>query len=170
MDLKSYLQQQYAYMYWANHRYIAVAEGLTDELLRHRHGHSWDSVYGVLLHMLSSESVWLRRWHGDFPDGHLSPDDFPTLAAVMQRWRDVEERMLSFLEQQSEQSLERSLAYSNFQKVTFTLPLWQMMAHTVNHETHHRGELASMFALMNVPHPEEELVQYFLDVSGQKRA
>jgi len=26
-----------------------------------------------------------------------------------------------------------------------------------------------MFALMNIPHPEEEVIQYFLDKSGQKR-
>ena len=34
---------------------------------------------------------------------------------------------------------------------------------------HHRGELAAIFALMNIPHPEEEVVQYFLIKSGQKK-
>ena len=46
----------------------------------------------------------------------------------------------------------------------------QMLAHLANHETHHRGELAAMFALMNVAHPEDEVIQYFLDLSGQKRS
>ena len=41
--------------------------------------------------------------------------------------------------------------------------------HIPNHETHHRGELAGMFALMNVAHPEDEVIQYFLDLSGQKK-
>jgi uncharacterized damage-inducible protein DinB len=49
------------------------------------------------------------------------------------------------------------------------VPLYQMLMHVANHETHHRGELAAMFALMNVPHPEEEVIQYFLNSSGQKK-
>jgi uncharacterized damage-inducible protein DinB len=44
-----------------------------------------------------------------------------------------------------------------------------MMVQPPNHNTHHRGELAGMFALMNIPHPEEEFIQYFLTVSGQKK-
>ena len=42
---------------------------------------------------------------------------------------------------------------------TFTLSLWQMMVQPPNHNTHHRGELAAMLALMNISHPEEEIVQ-----------
>ena len=57
----------------------------------------------------------------------------------------------------------------NFSGAKFHVPLWQMLMHIPNHETHHRGELAAMFALMNVAHPEEEVIQYFLDLSGQKK-
>ena len=63
----------------------------------------------------------------------------------------------------------QNLTYTNAKGETFTLPLWQMMAHVPNHNTHHRGELAAMFALMNASHPEEEVVQYFLIRSGQKK-
>ena len=58
---------------------------------------------------------------------------------------------------------------TNFRAETFRVPLWQMLMHLANHETHHRGELAAMFALMDVPHPEDEVIQYFLDRSGQKK-
>jgi uncharacterized damage-inducible protein DinB len=44
-----------------------------------------------------------------------------------------------------------------------------MIVQPPNHNTHHRGELAAMFALMDVPHPEEEIVQYFLFKGGQKK-
>jgi uncharacterized damage-inducible protein DinB len=44
-----------------------------------------------------------------------------------------------------------------------------MVVQPPNHNTHHRGELVAMFALMDVPHPEEEVVQYFLIKSGQRR-
>jgi uncharacterized damage-inducible protein DinB len=170
MELKEYLMRLYDYSYWANRRYLAVAQQLTDEQLHRKQGHSWDSVHGVLLHMLSSETRWLMRWRGEAPREQLAPADFPTIAAVAALWASTEDEMHAFLEKKTEPALERVVPYTNFQGQTFELPLWQMMAHVINHETHHRGELASMFALMNVPHPEDEVVQYFLDRSGQKKA
>lgn len=170
MDLKEYLPQLYDYTYWANRRYFAVAEGLSEEQLHKDQGHSWQDVFSVLLHMLSSETVWLRRWNGESPKGHLEPGDYPTLKAVQERWQQAEKEMRAFIESRTDQSLQESVTYTNFSGQTFRVPLWQMLMHVANHETHHRGELAAMFALMNVPHPEDEVIQYFLDLSGQKKA
>jgi uncharacterized damage-inducible protein DinB len=170
MEIKEYLKDAYDYTYWANRRYLAVADALTDQQLHTKHRHSWGDVYSVLLHMLSSETVWLRRWQGDSPKGHLDPNDYPTLNAVKEKWLQVEREMRAFIERQTERSLQSKITYSSFTGQAFHLPLWQMLMHVPNHETHHRGELAAMFALLNVSHPEEEVIQYFLDRSGQKRA
>ena len=170
MHLKEYLQHLYDYSYWANHRYLNAAQGLTDEQLHHKQGHSWDSVHGVLLHMMSSETVWLKRWRGDSPAGHLSPADFPTFESIQANWAGLEKQVRDYLAAQSEASLEADISYVNFEGKTYHFPLWQLMAHVPNHNTHHRGELAAMFAMMNALHPEDEVVQYFLDVSGQKKA
>jgi len=169
MQLKEYLQHLYDYTYWANHRYLAVAEGLTGEQLHHIHGHSWGDVHAMFVHMLSSEWVWLQRWNGASPKSHLNKDAFPTLASVKERWAEVEAEMRAFTEAHTEESLQSVIKYHNFSGETFRVPLWQMLMHVANHETHHRGELAAMFALMNVPHPEEEVIQYFLNLSGQKK-
>ncbi len=169
MELKSYLTQLFDYTYWANKRYLAVAENLTEEQLFRQHGHSWGDVHGVLLHMSSSETVWLKRWRGGSPTAHLDRSDFPTLAAVKANWQNLEKEMRGFIAAHSKESLLKPLSYTSFNGETYTVPLWQMLAHVVNHETHHRGELAAMFALMNIPHPEEEIIQYFLDLSGQKK-
>jgi uncharacterized damage-inducible protein DinB len=76
--------------------------------------------------------------------------------------------MRACIAEQTDESLLRPITYTNPKGETFTLPLWQMMVQPPNHNTHHRGELAAMFALMNVSHPEEEIVQYFLITSGQR--
>ena len=169
MNIKDYIKQVYEYTYWANHRYFAVAEGLSDEQLHRMQGHSWGEVHAMLVHMMSSEWVWLQRWHGTSPKGHLNSDDFPTLASLKEHWSKQEAELLAFIESQTSQSLETAISYTNFSGETFQVPLWQMLMHVANHETHHRGELAAMFALMNVPHPEEEAIQYFLNLSGQKK-
>jgi uncharacterized damage-inducible protein DinB len=112
--------------------------------------------------------MWPRRWKGQKAD-ILQAKDFPTIGSVRESWMDIEMNLLGFLAEQTEESLLRDVTYTNPQGETFTLPLWQMVVQPPNHNTHHRGELAAMFALMNVPHPEEEFVQYFLNKSGQKK-
>ena len=169
MDIKGYLKQAYDYTYWANQRYIAVAEALTAEQLHRMLGHSWGDVHATLVHMMSSEWVWYQRWHGTSPKGHLDKAEFPTMSALKQHWGELESQMRAYLDDQTDQSLLAPITYSNFRNETFHVPLWQMFAHIANHETHHRGELAAMFALMDVAHPEDEMIQYFLNASGQKK-
>ncbi len=169
MDIKDYLKQAYEYTYWANQRYVAVAEGLSDDQLHRTLGHSWGDVHATLVHMLSSEWVWMQRWHGSSPKGHLDKAEYPTLAALKKRWSEVEAEMRAFIDVQTDDSLQSEILYSNFRGETFRVPLWEMLAHIVNHETHHRGELAAMYALMGVSHPEDEMIQYFLNASGQKK-
>lgn len=168
MQFKEYLQHLYDYNYWANKRYLAVAEMLSAEQLFRKQGHSWDSVHAVFVHMMSSERMWPQRWRGGNGE-FLDPKDFPTVVSIRETWVEVEKNMRGFLAEQTEGSLLRDVTYTNPKGQTFTLPLWQMMAHVPNHNTHHRGELAAMFTLMDVPHPEEEVVQYFLIKSGQRK-
>ncbi len=168
MDLKDYLIILYDYNYWANQRFLAVAETLSEEQLFRKQGHSWDSVQAVLVHMMSSERMWPQRWRGEMGT-FLDPKDFPSVASVRGYWVEVEKDMRAFIAEQTGQSLLREVTYTNPRGETFTLPLWQMAVQPPNHNTHHRGELAAMFALMNIPHPEEEIVQYFLFKSGQRK-
>ena len=168
MNLNDYLNELYEYSYWANRRYLAVAETIGEEQLFRKQGHSWDSIHAVFVHMMSSERMWHLRWRGEQGE-FLSSKDFPTIASIRVFWVDVEKTLRDFIAGQTEESLLQDVTYTNPRGETFRLPLWQMMVQPPNHNTHHRGELAAMFALMNIPHPEEEIVQYFLIKSGQKK-
>jgi len=168
MQLKDYLEELYEYNYWANKRYLDVAETLTPEQLFHEQGHSWDNIHAVFVHMMSSERMWPQRWRSEKSE-FLDPKDFPSVVSIREYWVDVEKNMRAIIAEQNEQSLLRNVTYTNPKGEVFTLPLWQMMVQPPNHNTHHRGELAAMFALMNVPHPEEEIIQYFLIKSGQRK-
>jgi uncharacterized damage-inducible protein DinB len=169
MQLKEYLEHLYEYNYWANKRYLAVAETLTEEQLFRRQGHSWDSVHAVLMHMMNSENWWLQRWNGIPTRPAFTREEFPTLASIRDHWLGLESDVRAFVAAQTDEGLLRMVTYRNPQGEAFTVPLWNMMAHLPNHNTHHRGELAAMFALMEVPHPEDEVIQYFLNLSGQKK-
>src|SRR5512143_191861 len=100
MDLKEYFLELYDYNYWANHRYLAVAETLTTEQLFRKQGHSWDSVHAVLVHMLSSERMWPRRWRGE-QGAFLDPKDFPTVESLRGYWLEVENTMRAYIAEQT---------------------------------------------------------------------
>ena len=167
MKLPEYFISLYEYSLWADGLMLEAAAALTHEQLFHEHGHSWGSVHGVLVHMMSAEWIWLRRWQGESPKAVLKPEDFPVLSALRAHWNGLKAELHDFVAGQTEESLERFVTYTNTKGKVFTLPLWQLMAHLANHGTHHRGELAAMFALLGASHPEDELYRYYLSKSGQ---
>jgi len=168
LNLSEYFQQLFDYHYWANWRMFAVAETLSQEQLFRQQEHSWGSVYGVLLHMMNAEWIWLQRWQGESPTAFFSSDDFPTLASVKKYWTALEAEMRTFIANQTPQTLEAEITYTTTLGQMYHLSLWLMMAHVANHGTHHRGELAAMFASMDTPHPEDELIHYALKMGGQR--
>ena len=112
MNLKEYLTEVYDYNYWANKRYLAVAETLNEEQLFRKQGHSWDSVHAVFVHMMSSERMWPQRWRGEKGE-FLNPGDFPTVASIRAYWLDVEKNMRALIAEQTEETLVRNVTYTN---------------------------------------------------------
>jgi uncharacterized damage-inducible protein DinB len=168
MKLTEYLQHLYNYNYWANHRILYAAERLTEEQLHQQQGHSWGSIHATLLHMMNAEWIWLQRWKGESPRVFPSLADYPTLAALRERWRELEAEVRTFVADQTQQSLLEVITYTSTVGETFSMALWKMLVHVPNHNTHHRGELAAMFASLDAPHPEEDWLHYFLEMSGQR--
>jgi len=127
------------------------------------HGHSWESVHGLLVHMLFAEQIWLARWQGSSPTQHLRPEDYPTLADVRRGFADSEQALRAFFAHCAEDRLHRPLHYTNTRGQAFAVNLDALILHLANHGTHHRGELAAMLALMQIPHPEDDLLFYLLE-------
>jgi uncharacterized damage-inducible protein DinB len=169
MSMRVHLEGLYNYNYWANHRYLNTAASLTEEQLYHKQGNHSSTVHGTLLHMMSMEAAWLERWQGGAPKQEFSNLDFPTLLSIQESWTALEKNMQNFLAAQNDKSLQADTACIGFNGKPFHLLLWQMMAHVPNHNTHHRSELAAMFTIMDVHHPEDETIQYFLIQSGQRK-
>lgn len=156
----STLATLYDYHYWANARLLAACGALTPEQWDRPLGHSWGSVHGVLAHMLAAETLWLTRWQGASPTSLRQPEEFPTLADLRRAWAEVEANLRGFLRQCDDARLNRDLHYTTTKGVPQVQLLGELMLHVANHGTHHRGELAAMLAILEVPHPEDDLVYY----------
>jgi len=170
MELPEYFLQLYDYHYWANHRILASVEGLTDEQLHLSHGQSWGSVHGTLLHIMNAEWIWLQRWQGESPKAFYRSENFPNLAPLREFWTNLETALLAFVAAQTTQSLEREITYTSTLGKTYQLILWQMMAQIPNHGTQHRNEIAAMLTAMTIQNPENDIVYYILEKTGQRES
>lgn len=131
------------YNYWANGRILdAAAEVGRDEFVAPAplsHG----SLRGTLVHTLSAEWIWrLRCQKGESPTAMLSEDEFPTLAALRDRWREEESAMRGFLAGLHDDDLLRTVPYRSTAGTPLASVLWLILAHVVNHGTQSRAEAA----------------------------
>lgn len=140
---------------------------MSQEQYTRDHAHSWGSVQNLLLHIMNAEWIWLRRWQGESPRTFPPESEFPTVSALRNRWMEIEVEMRDFVAEQTEGSLHQKVAYTTTLGESREQELWQMMAHVPNHGTHHRGELAAMFAALGIQHQEDDWLYYFLERGRQ---
>ena len=138
------LRELFAYNYWARDRQLEACAALSQEQFQRPLGNSFSSVRDTLAHLVGAEWAWLERWRGRSPLALPAAEEFPTLAAVAERWRAVEHGVREYLVGLHEDALARPFSYANLQDETWTYPLWRTLLHLINHQTYHRGQVTTL--------------------------
>ena len=152
------LNELFDYNYWARNRQLQACAGLTEEQFLRPLGNSFPSVRDTLTHLLAVEWLWLERWRGRAPRTLLAPEEFPTLAALSQRWQAVEREMREYLAGLSEEALECPLTCVSTRGQTWTYPLWRMILHLIQHQSYHRGQVTALFRQLGVQPPKVDFL------------
>jgi uncharacterized damage-inducible protein DinB len=139
------------YNRWMNDKLYGVAATLSDEVRKRDLGAFFKSIHGTFNHLLLADRVWLARFKGvSVPDGFMGPGiraldqelylDFEDL----RRQRALTDDELSAWV--SELSEERLAAPRVVKRRGQRLesPLWWVVAHVFNHQTHHRGQVTTL--------------------------
>src|SRR5215468_5971442 len=103
------LRELFAHHYWARDRQLQACAALTSEQFLRPLGNSFPSVRDTLVHLLAVEWLWLERWRGRSPRVLLAAEEFPTVAAVRDRWAAVEQEMKQYLATLPEEALEQRM-------------------------------------------------------------
>lgn len=154
----STLRELFEYNYWARDRQLETCALLSQEEFQRSLGNSYSSVRDTLAHLVGAEWVWLERWRGRSPKAVPAAEEFPTLAAIEQRWRAVEQGVLEYLAGLNEEALTRPLTYTNLRGETWTYPLWRAQLHVVNHQTYHRGQVTTLLKQLGRRPPPVDLL------------
>jgi len=80
-------------------------------------------------------------------DALFNPHAFPNIAEVRLKWSEVEKEQTEFVDQITDELLEKMLPFRTTQ-----VRLAHLMQHVANHSTYHRGQVALMMRqLANEP-------------------
>jgi uncharacterized damage-inducible protein DinB len=114
----------FEYGYWARDRVLDTCARLADGELDATPLTGLDSIRSILIHTMSAEWIWRMRWQGDSPRVRLRPADFPTLDAIVARWREEEAHMRAFISALNDDDLARECAYTMVDGTPLAEPLW----------------------------------------------
>ena len=152
----------YRYNQWANARIMNQAATVEPEPFLAPASFPHGGLRDTLVHMLSAEWIWRKRWEGTSPTRVLKPEEFPTFESLRARWTEEENQLMHFVDRITDEKLNGTFDYTNTSGKPFTRVLWQAMAHVVNHGTQHRAEAAALLTDLGHSPGDIDLI-YFLD-------
>jgi uncharacterized damage-inducible protein DinB len=143
---------------WMNRRLYAAAGQLSDEERKRDQRAFFRSVHGTFNHLLLADRVWLGRITQDRAlaaslDASGAPivvksldqelyGDFDQLRGERER---TDQHLLALVDSLDGPSLTRPISYRTMAGVAITQPLWWLLQHIFNHQTHHRGQVTTLF-------------------------
>lgn len=142
------LRDLFEYSYWANRHLFDVLSQLSDEQFVTPVAGSYGSVRNTLVHVMSAEWGWVDRCGGPSRGPALKADDYPTVASVRDRWREVEGHVRSFLSGLRDEDLDRTIEWALGSGPTYTSRLGDLMHHAIIHGIHHRGQVALLLRVL----------------------
>jgi uncharacterized damage-inducible protein DinB len=145
------------YNRWMNEKLYERAATLSDEARKRDLGAFFKSIHGTFNHLLLADRVWLARFTGaHVPDGFMGPAGIRTLEqelysdfGELRRERALTDNALSaWVGELSTAQLEAPLVYLRRGQRQES-PLWWAVAHVFNHQTHHRGQVTTLFTQLH---------------------
>jgi uncharacterized damage-inducible protein DinB len=118
--------------------------------------------------VMSGEWGWLDRCGGPERGPKLNPDYYPTLSALIDRWKLVEGYMRDFLSSLSEDDLSRIIEFSFTPPAKHSIPLGNLLQHGALHAVHHRGQVALLLRMLGHSPGNFDLVIF--DIGDERRA
>lgn len=146
MTSHDYLKRQFEYVAWADGLCIEAAASVPADKFDADFGFSFGSVHATIVHMLGAQDIWLNRLTAGTEKPFLTPDDVPTLIDLRHRWMVLHSQWRGFLAKQTEAALDGPITFAR-RGETIAMPLRAVLAHTLDHATHHRGQLNSLIRL-----------------------
>lgn len=147
------------YSAWATQALLDAAQSLSPEELERNLGASHGGVLDTLRHIYYADRIWLTRLSGETRAFKDQPE--PSLAELRQSWPALLIRFRGRIADLGPAQLQTAISYSDLKGNTHHTPIWQVVAHAVNHATLHRGQVMAMFRQLGHVPPATDLIFFY---------
>lgn len=155
----------HTYNVYANNLVLETAAGMSEDKLKRTSSPSHGSVINLLQHIFGCEYYFLILCMGTKPEE--AGTDLFSLSTLREYFAALGERRAGYLNAVDEYELAAAI---NVQigKGELTLPRWQLMAQSLIHSIHHRGELSIVMTGLGYPLPTLDPILKYVNDSGQE--
>lgn len=170
------------YNRWMNERLYALASELPAADVFADRGAFFGSIFGTLSHLVVADTIWLKRFrqHASRSEVLAQMDALDTpraldarpcadLAALRARREWLDGIIVAWVDTLDAATLAVPLEYLNLRGDPFRRPLDGTLLHVFNHQTHHRGQITTLFAQMGVDVGVTDLFARVPDLSAADR-
>lgn len=163
MSLKIDFELMAGYNQWMNARLYAAAANLDETELRADRGAFFGSILATLAHILAADTHWLKRFATAMPA--LASLDYVRTAPLPELVRDItfpdfaklradrealDTAFIAFTRQATDELYAQPLSYTNSAGESYTKLGGLVLRHVFNHQTHHRGQITTLFSQLGV--------------------
>jgi uncharacterized damage-inducible protein DinB len=159
MSMKNNFKLMSLYNQSMNKSMYKVASGLSAENLEKNRDVFFDSIVGTLNHILVGDIIWLKRFAShdtiftslDYVRDIDTPASLdvilhPKLHLLLEERAKLDEVIVQFTSELTDQAIASPLAYSNTKGQLFVKNVGFLLQHFFNHQTHHRGQVSALLS------------------------
>lgn len=146
------------YNQWINTKIYTAANELGGELASRNLGAYFGSILGTLNHILVADIIWLKRFTAHpanfrsiaFLSNIENPKSLDTLLftdlhQLGKERKHLDQVIIALIAEATEADYDHVLSYSNVKGIPARKKFGFLMCHFFNHQTHHRGQITTLF-------------------------
>ncbi|NES89317.1 MULTISPECIES: DinB family protein [Okeania] len=148
MKTTDYFQRLSQYNQWMNEKIYQVCASIPDEIRREDKRAFFNSIHGTLNHILLADKLWLSRFENyNFEIESLRQELIYEFDLLWEERQKTDKEIQSYIDSLTDEKLSETLTFtSRSQKRECTFPVWFLLLHFFNHQTHHRGQLTTLIS------------------------
>ena len=159
------IEALFDFTYWADRMVLEASSALPAEAFSRPVSITYRDLRGTLVHTLDVEMSWRRRLRGDprtVWDASLAVEDFPTVAALAERWARDEAEMRAWIHGLTDADLVAIQDLGDGDR----FPLWFYLVHIVTHSEQQRRDAQLILRHVGSEPPDLEFL-YYADSLGR---
>ena len=158
----AHVQMMAAYNKWQNDSLYGAATTLDDDARRTDRAAFFGSVHGTLNHLLWGDRTWMNRFAGtakptksNFTGSVEEEGDWQDLKTARGEMNQV---IIDWASGLKNETLAGDLSwFSSAMQAEFSKPMWILVTHFFNHQTHHRGQVHAMLTAASAKPDDTDL-------------